>query len=70
MVTFGENNHTFIVPDAFRATYLIRRHSKDHRACLGERKKEIDTVDFFLSSGLPLTPHFNFVDVKAAARWT
>ena len=35
-----------------------------------ESKMEKNTVDFFLSSGLPLTPHFNVVDVKAATRWT
>ena len=66
MVPIGENNHTFILPNAFRATCLIRRSSKDHKACLGERKMEKNIVDFFLSSGLPLTPHFNVVDVKAA----
>ena len=37
-VTFGENIHALILPKAFRATYLIRRNSKDHRACLGKRR--------------------------------
>ena len=35
-----------------------------------KKKKKKKKVEFFLSSGLPPTPHFNVVDVKAATRWT